>query len=442
MKEDQEEKIIEELKTHKFRDYDENSFRRFMLKDDQYPKSKKRGAVSSMFITVFSSFKKRLLARTFYLEEGYESRKRYCFITEVKRQLAGCSRIITKRLYAGMGIKVWKYEDEFGWQEHSCKSFAIESYGQYEGWYSRGNYDHYAYNDYKAILKKSVHKYSAYEIVKSREYQGIEGMFKYLMKYEKDNDIEMLVKMGLEHCINDMRYIKRSKKGFARLGITKPELKYLKAGITLADYRKVRNIALKQKLDEDECKKAIEFVKRGKLPNKRMLKYVIDKDVSVYDYIDYITNVDALGYQKRSAVLYPEDFTKAHDDVLKEVETRKSREIDEKIQAYAKDLEKLRMEDNGLLIRAASCQQELIDESKKLEHCVRMYDRRVASRSTAIFMIRKTDHEKEPYATLELSDKTIVQCRAYRNRVPEKEVIEFVNLWAHKNRFISCFGGK
>ena len=57
-------------------------------------------------------------------------------------------------------------------------------------------------------------------------------------------------------------------------------------------------------------------------------------------------------------------------------------------------------------------------------------------------MIRKTDHEKEPYATLELSDKTIVQCRAYRNRVPEKEVIDFVNLWAHKNRFISCFGGK
>ena len=71
-----------------------------------------------------------------------------------------------------------------------------------------------------------------------------------------------------------------------------------------------------------------------------------------------------------------------------------------------------------------------------------MYDKRVAERRTAIFMIRKTDHEKEPYATLELSDKTIVQCRAYRNRVPEKEVIEFVNLWAHKNRFISCFGGK
>ena len=204
----------------------------------------------------------------------------------------------------------------------------------------------------------------------------------------------------------------------------------------------MRNIALKQKLDEDECKKAIEFVKRGKLPNKRMIKYVIDKDASVYDYIDYITNAEALGYQMRSAVLYPEDFTKAHDDVLKEVETRKSREIDEKIQAYAKDLEKLRMEDNGLLIRAASCQQELIDESKKLEHCVRMYDRRVANRITAIFKIRKTDHEKEGYATLELSDKTIVQCRAYRNRVPEKEVIEFVNLWAHKNRFISCFGGK
>ena len=203
----------------------------------------------------------------------------------------------------------------------------------------------------------------------------------------------------------------------------------------------MRDIALKQKLDEDECKKAIEFMKRGKLPSKRMLKYVIDKDVSVYDYIDYITNADALGYPKKSAVLYPEDLTKAHDEVLKEVETRKSKEISEKIQAYAKDLEKLKFEENGLVIRAAESQQELIEESRELEHCVRMYDKRVASRSTAIFMIRKTDHEQEPYATLELSDKTIVQCRAYRNRVPEKEVIDFVNDWAQKNRFISCFGG-
>lgn len=442
MKEDQEEKIIEELKTHKFREYDENSFRRFMLKHDKWPRSKKRGAVSSMFITVFSSFRKRLLARTFYLEEGYESRKRYCFVTEVKRQLAGCSKIVTKRLYAGMGIKVWKYEDEFGWQIHSYKSFAIESYGQYEGWYSRGNYDHYAYNDYKAILKKSVHRYSAYELVKSLKYQGIDGMFYYLMKYEKDNEIEMLVKMGLEHCIDDMRYIKRSKKGFARLGITKQELKYLRSGMTIKEYRKVRDIAVAQKLTEDECKKALYFVSRGKSPSKKMLRYVIDKDVSVYDYIDYITNAEALGYPKRSAVMYPDDFAKAHDEVLKEVEIRKSKEISEKIQEYAKDLEKLRFEENGLVIRAAESQQELIDESKKLEHCVRMYDKRVAERSTAIFMIRKKENEKKPYATLELNDKKIIQCRAYRNRVPDKEVIDFVNLWAHKNRFISCFGGK
>lgn len=438
MNEQEERLTVEELKTHKFREYDENSFRRFMLADEEWPVSKRRGPTNKIFITVFSSFRKRLLARTFYMEEGYEKRKRYCFVTEVKRQLAGCSQIVTKRLYAGMGIKVWKYEDEFGWQIHSYKSFAIDMIGRS----SIDIYEFANYNDYRGILSRSVHKYSAYELVKSREYQGIDGMFKYLMKYEKDNDIEMLVKMGLEHCIEDMRCIKRSKKGFARLGITKTELKYLQAGITLADYRKVRDIALKQKLDEDECKKAIEFVKRGKLPNKRMIKYVIDKDVSVYDYIDYITNAEALGYQMRSGVLYPEDFPKAHDEMLKEVETRKSKEISEKIQAYANDLEKLKFEENGLVIRAAESQQELIDESKKLEHCVRMYDKRVAERRTAIFMIRKTDHEKEPYATLELSDKTIVQCRAYRNRVPEKEVIDFVNLWAHKNRFISCFGGK
>jgi len=438
MKADQEEKIIEELKMHNFRNYDENSFRRFKIDDDEWPVSKRRGPTNKIFITVFSLFRKRLLARTFYMEEGYEKRKRYCFVTEVKRQLAGCSQIVTKRLYAGMGIKVWKYEDEFGWQIHSYKSFAIDMIGRS----SIDIYEFANYNDYRGILSRSVHKYSAYELVKSREYQGIDGMFYYLMKYEKDNEIEMLVKMGLEHCIDDMRYIKRSKKGFARLGITKQELKYLRSGITIKEYRKVRDIAVAQKLTVDECKKALDFVSRGKRPSKKLLRYVTENDISVYDYIDYITNVDALGYPKRSAVLYPEDFPKAHDEVLKEVETRKSREISEKIQAYAKDLEKLRFEENGLVIRAAESQQELIDESKKLEHCVRMYDKKVAERSTAIFMIRKAENEREPYATLELNDKKIIQCRAYRNRVPESEVIEFVNMWARKNRFISCFGGQ
>lgn len=438
MKENHEKALVDELKNHKFREYNENNFRRFMLADEEWPVSKRRGPTNKIFITVFSSFRKRLLARTFYMEEGYEKRKRYCFVTEVKRQLAGCSKIVTKRLYAGMGIKVWKYEDEFGWQIHSYKSFAIDMIGRS----SIDIYEFANYNDYRGILSRSVHKYSAYELVKSRDYQGIDGMFYYLMKYEKDNEIEMLVKMGLEHCIDDMRYIKRSEKGLARLGITKQELKYLRSGMTIKEYRKVRDIAVAQKLTVDECKKALDFVLRGKRPSKKLLRYVTENDISVYDYIDYIDTVDTLGYAMRNAVMYPNDFVKAHDDVVDELKIRKSREIDEKIQEYAKELEKLRMEDNGLIIRAASCQQEMIDESKKLEHCVRMYDKKVAERSTAIFMIRKAENEREPYATLELNDKKIIQCRAYRNHVPESEVIEFVNMWARKNRFISCFGGK
>ena len=433
---EEERKLVSELKTHQFKEYNINNFKRFMLKDEEWPVSKRRGPTNKIFITVFSSFRKRLLARTFYMEEGYERRKRYCFVNEVKRQLAGCSKIVTKRLYAGMGIKVWKYEDEFGWQIHSYKSFAIDMIGRS----SIDIYEFANYNDYRGILSRSVHKYSAYEHVKSREYQGIDGMFYYLMRYEKNNDVEMLTKMGLEHLIKETKYMKKSKKGLKKIGVTKGELKYLQSGISLVDYRKVQDITVKMHLTEEECKKAIVFVERKITPTKRMLEYVVQNNISTYDYIDYIKNIDELGYQMRASTLYPKEFVKAHDDSTKKMNVKRSEILTKKIASYAKDLEKLNYEDSGLIIRAVLSQQELIDESKKLEHCVKTYDKRVADRETAIFLIRKEEHDQEPYVTLELKQKKIIQCRAFRNRVPEQEVIDFVNKWASKNKLTSCFG--
>ncbi len=53
--------------------------------------------------------------------------------------------------------------------------------------------------------------------------------------------------------------------------------------------------------------------------------------------------------------------------------------------------------------------------------------------------IRVDDDIENPFVTLELRDKRVIQCRAKYNTRPSDEVICFVNNWCSMNNFITCF---
>lgn len=437
-------KLIDQLKRAKIKEYTINDFQQFLLTEDDWSKkrSKRERALKRTYIVVYSTFKKRLLARTFYIEEGFCQRKRYSYFTEVERQLAGCHYILVKRLYTVMGsqgFRVWKWQDDRGWMINNAGTYEI--YGLYHNWTGETYTYIENFNDWRPFLKKSIHKYSAYELIPEKEKNN-NYMFEYLLKYDKHPQIEMLVKLGMFHILkDDLRYIRWSKKGVEMLGITKQEVKYIQAGITIPDYRKVRDNVIKHHLTIDECKKAIELYSFN-ITDYKQIRYVTQNDIIGSDYRDYIEFLNQLGVPSQPRYLFPKKFKEAHDQMMKEVETHKNEIIDNGIANFAKELEKISYEDGGLMIVPAHSQAELINESKVLDHCVRTYDKRMAKRETAIFFIRKSNCKETPYVTLELKNKKVIQCRGYKNNIKDpldENVKLFVNDWCKKNNFKTCF---
>lgn len=141
-------------------------------------------------------------------------------------------------------------------------------------------------------------------------------------------------------------------------------------------------------------------------------------------------------------ILYPDDPREAHNRVLKEKTKYEERKFDEDISRFAQELANLKFEEKGLIIKPAESQKELIIESEKLDHCVRTYAKRMAKRETSIFFIRRKESQNEPYVTLELRNKKVIQCRGYKNNIRkplEEKVKTFVNDWCREKNLISCF---
>ena len=110
------------------------------------------------------------------------------------------------------------------------------------------------------------------------------------------------------------------------------------------------------------------------------------------------------------------------------------REIKAKTKNFKKAVEKLlpmAWEQAGLLIRPAATAKELIREGAALHHCVGGYAERMAKGETAIFFIRRAEEPDKPFYTLELRDKTVIQCRTAHNKSYEQDepVHAFVREW-------------
>lgn len=428
-------KELEALENAKLRTYTIDTFKRYWTYEDDY-EFKKARVVNATYIVVYSVWHKRLLARIFYFEEYMKYKKITRKLFEVQRQLAGMEHKITKRLYNStfVGFKVWTGIDRCGWQ--TCKAVNYQLCKIYDSWNGKTFIGFDQYNDPIPYLKKSIHKYCAYEQFPD-DRKGHNKMFDYLIKYENHPQLEMLVKTGLTFLIDDLGCIKWSKKGWDMLGITKQELPYLVSGIKLRAYRKIRAICLKHKLSIKEAQLASELYiyihnkyNRSKLEvSVRLIKYLTEHNVRINDYDDLIYTKDNIGLPDEKRYIYPENFMAMHDFLHKRVEIKKSQEIAAKMKKRKKELMKYSIEKNGILIKPLLSQDDLINEGKALHHCVGMYAERVARGETAIFTIRKVSDAEKPIATLELKDKRIMQVRAEHNSVPPEEIQVFVRNW-------------
>ncbi|MGG1613496.1 PcfJ domain-containing protein [Paenibacillus phoenicis] len=146
------------------------------------------------------------------------------------------------------------------------------------------------------------------------------------------------------------------------------------------------------------------------------------------DWKDYIKECEELEYDlSNDYYLFPKDLHEAHQRTSKLLVMKANELLDQKILKRVKELKKYYFEHSGFMIRPAESTYELIQEGKKLNHCVGRYADDYANGKTAIFFIRRVNQPADPFFTMELRGDCILQTRGLRNCAMTEEVQKFVN---------------
>ena len=176
------------------------------------------------------------------------------------------------------------------------------------------------------------------------------------------------------------------------------------------------------------CKELYGF----KLPIVRFLNYMKKQKVKSLFYVrDYWKYCISLYKEVPENIRYPKNIVEAHDKMMNLKKEKESRILSEKISKIAKEKQVLCFEDSEthLLIRPVASHQELIEEGKKLNHCVASYAKDVAEGKTMILFIRDTEKPDEPYFTLEFKNNKVRQNRGRYNCEREERVVLFEKKW-------------
>ena len=157
------------------------------------------------------------------------------------------------------------------------------------------------------------------------------------------------------------------------------------------------------------------FAKQKKINQKLELQDLL------YDWLDYLKDLEKLQMDITDPTnLFPKDFYRMHANVSVQVDHQKNKILDDKISTMLPWRKALfTMETEKYLIRPAESTFELINEGKRLHHCVGGYANRYAENDTNILFIREKVQPDVPFVTMEVQKSRggwrLVQIRGYMN---------------------------
>lgn len=395
-------------------------------------------SVKDYIVKFESNRRHELIVRYFYLmrdikksQYGYDEIHSVIEIGRMNKTYEiGIKRNTSRTLQGYIYHSFWNnYED---WRE-DCSDF----------WRSYTT-DHVYKPKLSKVMKQTGYEYSGFsEAIKL----GF-GLLFYLFIYDRCPVVERLAKSNARKYLEAMshytydHYLSTLNKATAKQisQIIRHDLEPVEAEILLSADVSNPDINLIKMMRGANYLGSYESAKKI----KRVLKYICTcnkhtkKKINYRDYRDYMQMAQTIGL---SVDKYPKSFWKVHDEAEKEFRIDRNAGYDKLIKKRSADaeLKKLIYSSKHFLIRPVEELGELFNESKELHHCVRTYAKDVAFGDTNIFFVRKTDNSEEPFVTLELKDKRVVQCRAKYNARPSDEAISFVNNWCSMNSFISCF---
>lgn len=376
-------------------------------------------------IDFIENYKGKLLLRRFKYEKViYSTRDQFLFqIYESGRIIEGNTYQLTgsgfryKEAVNHIAVKSGKFK--------ACKRINLTSTEIYEP--EKG------YN--QRILDSLGLKYCCYDLFNLKSERLI---IDYVNLYRDRPKLELLVKGGYQYIAMSARQLNTKGKNFEEIfGIPSYWDPYVKRGsISINDvwFIKKHKIKTYEQLisaKDIRCRGVDKYVDSSVLMTDRFLKYYSDS--IKYLYIDYLRWCKGLGYPTDDyKVICPADLKAAHDKAQKEFEKMESDIKQKEFEKVVEKLEKYDYEGERYIIRPARSQKELIQESKKLHHCVRTYADMMARGDTAIFFLRDKEKPDTPLYTLEFKDKKVIQFRGDHNCSPDESAKEFISMWMKK----------
>ena len=152
---------------------------------------------------------------------------------------------------------------------------------------------------------------------------------------------------------------------------------------------------------------------------KNVLDYSKDMKSRVIDWKDYISQCIKLGYNLNdTAISKPKHLDDAHERLSSIILFENNKAKNDAIAKRSEELQKLRFECKrlGIMIVIPENISDIVNEGKRLNHCVASYADDHSDGELSIVFLRSMRKPDVPYYTMEISKEgEIVQCRGYRN---------------------------
>lgn len=150
----------------------------------------------------------------------------------------------------------------------------------------------------------------------------------------------------------------------------------------------------------------------------KVSRYLEKNDSTISDYYDYLKNLKELHITINKKSAFPDNFWKAHDEVVVEYAKEKAKLKD--IQNKEKEIKYKEIKEksiyqpliiNDLLIRLPESLEEIKIEGILQNNCVNSYVNRILDKQTNVLFGRKVSRPDIPYITIEIKDNRVLQAR-------------------------------
>jgi len=129
---------------------------------------------------------------------------------------------------------------------------------------------------------------------------------------------------------------------------------------------------------------------------------------------------------------FPKSLKKSHDLVMIRYKIKEDEIVNRKVHEVCNSLKELEYRDDKFLIKAPEGPKDIVKEGRHLCHCVESYLPRIANGKSKIIFMRRRECPDEPFLTIEIMGKQIVQKKKKYNQLPNKEENNFIKKWAAK----------